>query len=65
MPTPSFFKFIVVKFKPLSLSAVRYPSPMLFQGLFTRNTAPYPQNCLITHRRAADSDVRPPVPIYS
>ena len=30
-----------------------------------RGTAPYPQSCLTTHCRAADSDARPPAPIYS
>ena len=39
--------------------------PQCYFKVLVCNTAPYPQSCLITHRRAADSDIRPPVPIYS
>lgn len=39
--------------------------PQCYLKVFVCNTAPFPQSCLITHRRAADLGKRPPVPIHT
>nr|DAK91397.1 MAG TPA: hypothetical protein [Caudoviricetes sp.] len=50
--------------KPRDLSVVRYPYPMLSQGFCVQHRS-LPSELLITHRSAAGSDSRPPVPILA